>query len=168
MPKPLSPWAIEAKEHLQKYRPKMPSELQSQGKLDDWAQSAANRAVEESVQSTYNGMDPLEADRQAKLNHYLLPSEEDSPELGADPNALPDPASLFTTPGVNRRKKSAQRPQRRKNGTGPSLGIAIVEWSFPEAPLLLSENWERITIPSKGLCLRRQRTLSSEIRMARS
>jgi len=114
MPKPLSPWAIEAKEHLQKYRPKMASELQSQGKLDDWAQSAANRAVEESVQSRYNGMEPLEAQRQAKLNNYLLPSEEDSPELGADPNALPDPASLITSPGANPRK----RPQKQK---GPKV-----------------------------------------------
>jgi ribonuclease D len=114
MPKHLSPWAIEAKEHLLKYRPKMASELQSQGKLDDWAQSAANRAVEESVESTYNGMDPLEADRQAKLNHYLLPSEEDMPELGTDPNALPEPASLITTPRVNPRK----RPQKQK---GPKV-----------------------------------------------
>jgi len=58
-----------------------------------------------STQSTYNGMDPLEADRQAKLNHYLLPAEENIPELGTDPNALPDPASLITTPGVNPRRR---------------------------------------------------------------
>jgi len=50
-------------------------------------------------------MDPLEADRQAKLNHYLLPAEENIPELGTDPNALPDPASLITTPGVNPRRR---------------------------------------------------------------
>jgi len=44
--KSLSPWAQEAKTHLQKYRPKMASQLEQSGKLDDWAQNAANRAIE--------------------------------------------------------------------------------------------------------------------------
>jgi hypothetical protein len=107
MPKHLSPWAIEAKTHLQKYRPIMASELERSGKLDDWAQNAANRAIEESARSIENGMSPLEALSEAKKNHLFLPAEEDMPELGTDPNALPDPASLITTPGVIRRKKSA-------------------------------------------------------------
>jgi hypothetical protein len=108
MSKLLSPWAIEAKQHLQKYRPKMANQLEQAGKLDDWAQKAADRAVEESVQSTYNGMDPWEAQSEAKRNHLFLPAEEDMPELGTDPNALPEPASLITAPGVVRRKKSAR------------------------------------------------------------
>jgi hypothetical protein len=114
MPKHLSPWAIEAKEHLLKYRPKMTSELQSQGKLDEWAQNAANRAVEEYARSVDNGMWPLEAQSEAKRNHLFLPAEEDMPELGTDPNALPDPASLVTTPGVNPRR----RPPKQK---GPKV-----------------------------------------------
>lgn len=112
--KPLSPWAVEAKRHLQKYRPKMANELQQQGKLDEWAQKAANRAIEESARSIENGMDSLEAQREAKISHLFLPAEEDMPELGVDPNALPDPASLITTPGVNPRK----RPQKQK---GPEV-----------------------------------------------
>jgi len=108
MAKQLSPWAIEGKKHLLKYRPKMAKELQKQGKLDEWAKNAATRAIEESALSIENGMSPLEAQSEAKKNHLFLPAEEDMPELGADPNALPDPASLITTPGVIRRKKSAQ------------------------------------------------------------
>jgi hypothetical protein len=85
----------------------MASRLQLAGKLDDWAQKAADRAVEESVRSTSEGrMDPWEAQSEAKKNHLFLPAEKDMPELGADPNALPDPASLITVPGVIRRKKS--------------------------------------------------------------
>lgn len=120
MPKLLTPWAVEARRHLQKYRPKMASQLENAGKLDDWAQKAANRAVDEYVESTQNGMSPLEAQSEAKKNHLFLPAEEDMPELGADPSALPDPASLITTPGVNQRKRSARQQQRHKNGTRPS------------------------------------------------
>ena len=112
--KQLSPWAAEAKRHLQKYRPKMASELDRAGKLDDWAQKAANRAIEESARSIENGMHPLEAESEAKRNHLFLPAEEDMEELGTDPSALPDPASLITTPGVNPRK----RPQKQK---GPNV-----------------------------------------------
>lgn len=109
----LGRWATEAKAHLLKYRPKMAAELQEQGKLDDWAQKAADRAGEEYAQSVENGMFPLEAESEAKKNHMFLPGEEDMPELGADPNALPDPASLITTPGVIRRKKSAQQARKQ-------------------------------------------------------
>jgi len=59
-------------------------------------------------------MSPLEAQSEAKKNHLFLPAEEDMPELGTDPNALPDPPSLITTPGVNQGKRSAQRQQRHK------------------------------------------------------
>ena len=103
--RPLSPWAVEAKRHLQEYRPKMASQLEQSGKLDEWAQNAANRAVEEYVQSVENGMSALDAQSEAKRNHLFLPAEEDMEELGARPNALPDPASLITTPGVNPRKR---------------------------------------------------------------
>jgi hypothetical protein len=91
----------------------MARQLEQAGKLDDWAQKAADRAVDESAASIENGMSPLEAQSEAKKNHLFLPAEEDMPELGADPNALPDPASLITAPGVIRRKKSAQRAQKQ-------------------------------------------------------
>jgi hypothetical protein len=107
----LGHWATEAKAHLLKYRPKMAAQLQAEGKLDDWAQKAAARAGDEYAQSVENGMFPLEAESEATRNQMFLPSEEDQLELGVDPNRLPDPASLVTTPGVNRRKRSAQQQQ---------------------------------------------------------
>src|SRR5690348_8386727 len=118
MPKQLSPWSHEAKEHLLKYRPKMAAELQSQGSLDDWAQNAANRAVEESARSIENGMSCLDAQREAKLNHYLLPSEEDVPHLGENPQASPDPASLVTTTGSRKPTTSGKAaPPRSLSST---------------------------------------------------
>ena len=78
------------------------------------AEGGEPRAIEESARSIENGIDSLEAQREAKISHLFLPAEEDMPELGVDPNALPDPASLITTPRVNPRK----RPQKQK---GPEL-----------------------------------------------
>jgi hypothetical protein len=80
----------------------MAAALQAQGKLDDWALKVSEKAGDEAALSIENGMQPLEAESEAKKNHMLLPSEEDQPELAADPNRLPDPASLVTAPGVNR------------------------------------------------------------------
>ena len=103
--KPLGRWATEAKAHLQKYRPKMADQLESQGKLDDWARQVAEKAKDEYAQSVENGMHPLEAESEAKKNNMFLPSEEDVPLVGENPTALPDPASLVTTPGVDLRKR---------------------------------------------------------------
>jgi hypothetical protein len=105
----LDRWATEAKAHLLKHRPKMAAQLQEQGKLDDWAQKVADKAGDEYAQSVQNGMSPLEAESEAKRNHMFLPCEEDQPELGVDPNRLPDPASLVTTPGVNRKKRGPRK-----------------------------------------------------------
>ena len=109
MSQPLGRWATEARQHLLKYRPKMAKELESQGKLNDWAKRAADRAANEYARGVENGMFPLEAESESKRNHMFLPAEEDQPELGVDPSKLPDPASLVTTPGVNRRKRRLQK-----------------------------------------------------------
>ena len=111
----LGRWATEATAHLKKYRPKMANQLEQAGSLDDWAQKAANRARDEAAQSIENGMFPFEAESEAKRQHMFLPSEQDEPLLGEDPNALPDPASLVTTPGVNRRKR-----RQEESGSRPS------------------------------------------------
>jgi len=105
--------ATEAKLHLLKYCPKMAKQLQDQGKLDDWARKAADSAGDEAGQSIENGMFPLEAESEAKKIHMLLPSEKDESELGVDPNRLTDPASLITTPGVNRTKKGPRKDALR-------------------------------------------------------
>jgi hypothetical protein len=106
----LDRWAIEAKAHLLKYRPKMAAQLESRGKLDDCARKASDRAGDEFAQSVENGMSSLEAESEAKKNHMFLLAEEDQLELGVDPNRLPDPAaSLVTAPGVNRKKRGPRK-----------------------------------------------------------
>ena len=105
----LGRWATEAKAHLLKYRQKMAAELERHGKLDDWARKAADRAADQYALSVENGMFPLEAESEAKRNHMFLPSQEDESELGMDPNRLTDPASLITTPGVNRKKRGPRK-----------------------------------------------------------
>jgi hypothetical protein len=107
----LGRWATEAKQHLQKYRPRMAAELESQGKLDEWAKKAADRAADEASLSIENGMRPLEAESEAKRNHMFLPSQEDQPELAAVPNSLPDPANLVTTRGVKQHKKQGAKAE---------------------------------------------------------
>jgi hypothetical protein len=112
--KTLSTWATEAKAHWRKYRPKMYRELKQSGDLNDFLEKAARRAMDQCVAFVEAGMHPLEAESEAKRNYLFLPDEEDVPLLGENPDALPDPANLMTTPGVNRQK----RPQKRN---GPRL-----------------------------------------------
>jgi hypothetical protein len=90
MSQPLGRWATEAKAHLQKYRPEMASQLEKDGKLDDWARQAAARAADQYGAFIESGMDPCEAESEAKRNYMFLPAQEDVPVLGEDPEALPD------------------------------------------------------------------------------
>ncbi len=94
--RPLGRWATEAKAHLQKYRPKMASQLEQEGKLDDWATSAANRARDQAGLSIENGMFPLEAESEAKKQHMLLLSDKNMPILDQDSDAPRDPAGLVS------------------------------------------------------------------------
>lgn len=117
--KPVEPWVTEARVHWRKYRPTMYRQLERSGKLTERLEKAARRAHNECIASIQAGMTPWEAESEAKKNHLFLPAEEDMPEIGADPNRLPDPASLITTPGVNRRKQSEKR-SRTQDGLRPN------------------------------------------------
>jgi hypothetical protein len=109
------PWAREAKAHWQKYRPKMYNELEKSGQLEPVLRNAVQRAQDQFVENAQAGMHPLEAESEAKKQHLLLPSEQDVPLLGENTAALPDPASLITSPGVNRRKRAQKRNGPRVN-----------------------------------------------------
>ena len=85
MPKQLSGWALQAKVHWKKYRPKMYPEMEKAGTLDDMAQNAASRASDQYATSVENGMEPFEAQSEATRNHLFLPTEEDVPLLGETP-----------------------------------------------------------------------------------
>lgn len=102
MPKEFNLWAEEAMEHWRVYRPRLYKELVASGALEERAVKAAESASKQYVAYIESGMDPLEAQSEAKRNYLFLPCEADEPELGADPTALHDPASLVTTPGPNR------------------------------------------------------------------
>jgi hypothetical protein len=99
------PWAREAKAHWQKYRPKMYSELEKSGQLEPTLRNAVQRAQDQYVANAQSGIDPYEAESEAKRNYLFLPDEEDVPLLGENPDALPDPANLITSRGLNRRKR---------------------------------------------------------------
>ena len=99
------PWAREAKAHWQKYRPKMYNELEQNGQLEPTLRSAVQRAQDQWSANMDSGMDPYEAESEAKRLHLFLPDEDDVPLLGENPDALPDPANMMTSPGINRRKR---------------------------------------------------------------
>ncbi len=85
------PWKEQARSHWQTYRPKMYSQLDQSGNLENSLNNATKRAEDEYVSSIQNGMNPWEAESEAKKNNLLLPAEEDMRELGADPGRLPIP-----------------------------------------------------------------------------
>jgi hypothetical protein len=93
----LSPWAQEAKEHLRQHRPRMYAALEKSGKLDSQVQKMANNASKEFLSAANNGMDPFEAESEAKKNNIFLPSEEDQPHLGESQVSSQDPINLETT-----------------------------------------------------------------------
>ena len=99
-PETIRPVGNRTKQHLLKYRPKMATQLEKDGNLDDWVRSAAVRAVDQCAVFIESGMDAFEAESEAKRNCMFLPVEEDVPQLGENPDALPDPASLVTTPAT--------------------------------------------------------------------
>jgi hypothetical protein len=93
----LSPWAQEAKEHLQKHRPNMYQQMQKAGTLDGHVEKMANNARDEFHSAAKNGMDPYEAESEARKNNLFPPGEEDQPHLGASPISSQDPTNLATT-----------------------------------------------------------------------
>lgn len=92
-----SPWYSQAKEHWKKYRPKMYAALEKKGTLHKHLNAAVEQTRDEYAQAIYNGMEPHEAWEAVRENHLFLPSEEDQPSLGVDPNPEPDPSALAST-----------------------------------------------------------------------
>jgi len=85
----LSGWALEMKAHLKEFRPRMYKELLESGNLDEACQSAADQAKAAYGQMVDGGMDPHEAQREARIRYLLLPSEKDVPD-----------AQMFGNPGA--------------------------------------------------------------------
>jgi hypothetical protein len=70
-----SPWASQAKEHWKKHRPKL---------------YAVERTKDQYYRAIEDGMEPHEAWEAVRENYLFLPSEEDQPSLGEDPNPKPE------------------------------------------------------------------------------
>ena len=93
-----SPWYGQAKEHWKKYRPKMFKALQESGKLNHHLNNAVERTGDEYCKAIEDGMEPHEAWEAVRENHLFLPSEQDQPSLGEDPNPEPEPTPVAEIP----------------------------------------------------------------------
>lgn len=78
----LSGWAIQAKAHWKKYRPKIYRELQQSGRLNQAAQQAADNTGEALADCIESGMSYDQAWEYVREQYLFFPSEEDMPHLG--------------------------------------------------------------------------------------
>ena len=108
----LSPWAIQAKEHWKKYRPKLHRELQEKGLLDQRAEKAAQQTQDELDELLSEGMNYDQAWELVREKYLFLPSEEDVPKLGEDsaspPLQQPEMTTASRTPTKSEKVASAQ------------------------------------------------------------
>ena len=132
-----SPWYSQAKEHWKKYRPKMYAALEKKGTLHKHLNAAVEQTRDEYAQAIYNGMEPHEAWEAVRENHLFLPSEEDQPSLGEDPNPEPEPIPVaeilapreYATPEevkhflARARRLLAQSPEKLRDMPSPSKRI---------------------------------------------
>ena len=83
----LSPWAEQAKAHWKEHRPKMYAELEKAGTLDDRAQKASDQTRDDLASAIEDGMDYFAAWEMLRERYLFLPTEDDVPLLGEDPDA---------------------------------------------------------------------------------
>ena len=101
-----SPLYSQAKEHWKEYRPKMYKALEERGTLKKHLNSAVERTGNEYCQAIEDGLEPQEAWEIVRENYLFLPSEEDMPSLGEDPNPEPDQSALASTTRSRLRMRS--------------------------------------------------------------
>jgi hypothetical protein len=103
-----SPWASKAKEHWKKYRPKMYAALVASGKLNYHLKQAVERTKDQYCRAIEDGMEPHEAWEAVRESYLFLPSEEDQPSLGEDPNPEPEPTPVGEIPA----HENTRRPKK--------------------------------------------------------
>lgn len=69
-------------------------QLQQSGQLENHLKNMAQRIQDEYVSGIQSGMNPFEAQSEAKKNNFSLFAEEDQHALGENPERLRDPANL--------------------------------------------------------------------------
>jgi hypothetical protein len=85
-PKRLSPWAEDAKAHWKEHRPRMYAELEKAGTLDEAAEKAATQTKDDLGSAIEDGMDYYAAWEMLRERYLFLPTEEDVPLLGENPD----------------------------------------------------------------------------------
>ena len=83
--------------HWRTYRPKMYAEMKREGLLEEQVKGAADLTAEAVMGLVGQGVDFWKAWELMREEWALLPSEEDQPELGVDPLALPNQDDSSTT-----------------------------------------------------------------------
>jgi hypothetical protein len=83
----LTPWAALAKQHLKEHRPNLYKALLQAGTLEQHCEEASNRAVDQMYEAVHQGVPWPEARIQAMRENIYLPSEEEQPNLGENPQA---------------------------------------------------------------------------------
>jgi hypothetical protein len=84
----MSRWERPFEENLRIDRPNLYWKLKESGQLKEYLTEIGNQAMQTYIQLARRGMNPFEAESEA-IRTYLLPSEEDQPNLGEGP--LEDP-----------------------------------------------------------------------------
>lgn len=90
----LTGWASAAAKQWKKYRPKMYQELVKTGQLESRANKAAEQTRDALADLISQGVPYDQAWESVREMWIYLPSEEDVPNLGEDPQSRPDPCEL--------------------------------------------------------------------------
>ena len=101
--------AHKAKEHWKNVRPRMYAELKASGKLDELAQAAARSTREAVAALVEKGWSDDQAWEAVREDWVFLPSEEDLPNLGENPDSFPDPANPLPTTTASQKRMTKNR-----------------------------------------------------------
>lgn len=96
-------------EHWQKVRPKLYAELKASGDLERLARAAAKRTREAHANLIEQGWAPDQAWEAVREDWVFLPSEEDQPNLGENPDSFPDPANPLPTTTASQKRMTKNR-----------------------------------------------------------
>ncbi len=101
--------AHQAKEHWRKLRPRLYAELKESGKLDQLAQAAARRTREEVATLVEKGWSQDQAWEGVREKYVFLPSEEDLPNRGENPDSFPDPGNPLPPTTASQKRMTKNR-----------------------------------------------------------
>ena len=92
----ITAWEVEAKRHWTKHRPRLVKYLREKGVLRQALEQAAENAGLTFGAMARRGVDPWEAQREARIQFLLLPDEESVPMLDPDqaPFGQPEPIGM--------------------------------------------------------------------------